>query len=79
MRDLTHYRRCSGCGKVYHRVNTIDVWTMRMPGRRLGWIKMKVKLCNACCSQKQAERMMAVAQIPLQATPPKIDTRTPKP
>lgn len=50
-----------------------------MPGRRLGWIKMKVKLCNACCSQKQAERMMAVAQIPLQATPPKIDTRTPKP
>ncbi len=66
MRDMTHYRRCSGCGKVYHRVNTIDVWTLRMPGKRLGWIKQKVKLCNSCCSQKQAERMMTVAHVPIQ-------------
>lgn len=58
-----NYRRCHGCGKTYHRVNTIDVWTIRNEGHRLGWNKQKVKLCNKCCTARQAERMMTVAHM----------------
>jgi len=56
-------RRCYGCGKQYLRVNIVDVWTLRMPGKRFGWLKQKVKLCNACCSQRQAHQMMSITHV----------------
>ena len=55
-------RNCSHCGTPYLRVNTIDVWTIRMPGSRFGWVKEKVKLCNTCCSKRDTERMMLIVQ-----------------
>ncbi len=69
MSDST-YRRCHGCGKTYFRVNTVDVWLLRMPGKRLGWMKQRVKLCNACCSQKQAEKMITMTHVPVQPVAP---------
>lgn len=69
MRSITKTKRkfnryCTQCGAVYLRVNVVDVWTIRAPGKRLGWIKEKTKLCNACCTLKQAAKMMLAADLP---------------
>ena len=57
-------RECSQCGARYLRMNVVDVWTVRAPGKRAGWIKEKTRLCNACCTLRQAAKMMLAADMP---------------
>ena len=54
-------RRCSICGKTYHRRNLQEVWDVRNPGRRIGWHKEVIKTCMNCLSKQQALRIISIA------------------
>lgn len=56
-------RRCSQCGHPYYRVNAASLWTIRTPGKRLGWHKEIVKVCLKCMTKKQAEQVIRIADI----------------
>jgi len=58
-------RRCSVCGKVYHRCNRIRVWTAVNPGHQMGWMVEDLKVCTTCFNAKKAQRVVSIATIAL--------------
>ena len=55
--------RCSQCGKPYYRRNMMEAWTIRNPGKRIGWHKDIVKVCLACMDQRQAQGIIEIADV----------------
>jgi hypothetical protein len=56
-------RKCSSCGHGYYRVNTVEVWDARTPGKRLGWHKTRAKICTRCQDQKESKRILGYVSI----------------
>lgn len=51
-------RTCDVCGAKYHRRNLIEAWPTRNPGHRIGWFKVRQRVCLACMSTGDSARML---------------------
>ena len=51
-------KECEKCGHPYYRRNKIEVWTGQNPGKRSGWLKEELKICNTCMPQMAAQRLL---------------------
>lgn len=56
-------RRCSRCGEHYYRVNKLEQWTGRSPGKRLGWHKDIARVCTNCQGIKESLDLMEIADV----------------
>lgn len=56
-------RRCSRCNSKYYRVNSVEQWTGRNMGKRLGWHKDRAKICLNCQDVRESIQMMELADV----------------
>lgn len=59
----TPARRCGRCNNGYYRVNKIEQWTGRTPGKRLGWHKEKLSICTNCQDSRESIRLVEMADV----------------
>jgi len=57
------YKCCTSCGKRYFRSNRLRIWTVRAPGKRIGWVKEDVKLCNACMDTQTMSKVLDLVRL----------------
>lgn len=55
-------RICDVCKNTYRRRNLTEMWTVRNPGHRKGWLKTIQKVCIKCLSVAQAHRILDLAE-----------------
>jgi len=63
MAGYAQYRTCAICQKVYSRSNRLRIWTVRNFGKRDGWVKEDLKVCNFCMNQSQSSRVLMIASM----------------
>ena len=56
-------RRCQSCGAPYLRRNLVEVWVVRAPGRREGWVKQLIRQCLRCQPEARSMQLLRVMQV----------------
>lgn len=51
-------RMCDVCGKTYFRRNLVEAWPKRNPGHRLGWYKVRQRVCLECMTPTSSAQML---------------------
>lgn len=54
---------CSDCREPYYRRNLIEMWILRNPGQRIGWLKQTSKVCLTCLPVSKAHRILDLAEV----------------
>lgn len=55
-------RMCDKCGKGYHRCNAFEAWIQQTEGSRIGWRKIRMRICTKCQDAPHSMKALLVVE-----------------